>query len=101
MLDERNNNPMNNNQNSRNLSDVFRELQETRYSQVVQSNTTSNTKRQKKSKAKVSFIDTTNISFDNKKSIKLSNLMIVFVILVLVIIAIFPMNVFSVETGDT
>ena len=103
MLDERNNNPMNNNQNSRNLSDVFRELQETRYSQATQVHTTSNTKnkKQRKPKAKVSFIDNNDISFDNKKSIKLSNLIIVLVIFVLVIIAVFPMNVFSVENQDT
>ena len=103
MLDERNNNPMNNNQNNRNLSDVFRELQETRYSQSTQVNTTSNinTKKQRKPKAKVSFIDNNDISFDNKKSIKLSNLIIGLVILVLVIIAVFPMNVFSVESQNT
>ena len=103
MLDEKNNNSMNNNQNNRNLSDVFRELQETRYSQSTQVNTTSNinTKKQRKPKAKVSFIDNNDISFDNKKSIKLSNLIIVLVILVLVIIAVFPMNVFSVENQDT
>ena len=103
MLDDRNNS-MNKNQDNRNLSEVFKELQEIRYSQANQVNTSSNpktTNKKSKPKAKVSFIETNNVSFDNKKGIKLSNLLIVFVVLVLVIIAIFPMNVFSVETGNT
>lgn len=118
MLDDKNNS-MHKNQNDRNLSDVFKELQEIRYSQANQVNTSSKsnsdlkrqkqfnmqtqsaTQRQSKPKAKVSFIESTDVSFDNKKGVKLSNLLIVFVVLVLVIIAVFPMNVFSVETGDT
>ena len=103
MLDDRNNS-MNKNQDNRNLSEVFKELQEIRYSQANQVNTSSNPKtnnKKSKPKAKVSFIESNNVSFDNKKGIKLSNLLIVLVVLVLVIIAVFPMNVFSVETGDT
>ncbi len=101
MLDDKNNS-MNKNQDNRNLSDVFRELQEIRYSQTNQANTTSKSKtnKQARPKAKVSFIENNNVSFDNKKGVKLSNLIIVFVILVLVIIAIFPLNVFSVETSS-
>ena len=108
MLDDKNN-LMNNGQDNRNLSDVFRELQEIRYSGTNQTSTpTSSTLKQKsktnkqtRPKARVSFVDSNDISFDSKKGVKLSNLLIVFVILVLVIIAIFPMNVFSVETGNT
>ena len=102
MLDD-NNNSMNKNQDNRNLSDVFRELQKIRYSQANQINTTSKSKtvKQTRPKAKVSFIENNNISFDNKKCVKLSNLIIVFVIFVLVIIAIFPLNVFSVETSSS
>ena len=106
-------------QTDRNLSDVFKELQEIRYSQTKQVNTSSKsnlvskkakqfntqkqstTQKQSKQKAKVSFIENADISFDNKKGVKLSNLLIVLVVLVLVIIAVFPMNVFSVETGNT
>ncbi len=101
MLDDKNNS-MNKNQDNRNLSDVFRELQEIRYSQANKVHTTSKSKttKQTRPKAKVSFIENNNISFDNKKGVKLSNLIIVFVILVLVIIAIFPLNVFSVETSS-
>ena len=113
------NNSMNKNQDSRNLSDLFKELQEIRYSSANQVNTSSKPKseskttkqssikkhsapkQQSKPKAKVSFIENTDVSFDNKKGVKLSNLLIVFVVLVLVIIAVFPMNVFSVETGNT
>ena len=101
MLDDKNNN-LNQNSDNRNLSDVFRELQEIRYSQASQTNSTSKKRsksnKQTKSKAKVTFIDNNNIPLENKKSIKLSNLIIVLVVLVLVIIAVFPMNVFSVET---
>ena len=108
MLDDKNN-LMNNGQDNRNLSDVFRELQEIRYSGTNQTSTPtsstpnqkSKTNKQTRPKARVSFVDSNDISFDSKKGVKLSNLLIVFVILVLVIIAIFPMNVFSVETGDT
>ena len=112
MLNDKNNS-MNNGQDNRNLSDVFKELQEIRYSQSKQVNTSSkskseskiskqsNAKKQSKPKAKVSFIENNNVSFDNKKGIKLSNLLIVLVVLILVIIAVFPMNVFSVETGNT
>ena len=113
------NNPINKNQDNRNLSDVFKELQEIRYSGTNQVHTSSksnseskiqkqsstlkqpNIKKQSKPKAKVSFVESTNVSFDNKQGIKLSNLLIVLVVLVLVIIAVFPMNVFSVETGNT
>lgn len=161
------NNSMNKNQDTRNLSDVFKELQEIRYSGTTQVNTSSKTnsesdilkqsntqkqpkiqkrskvqkqpsmqkqsniqkqpsnqkqsniqkqpsiqrqssvqkqsniQKQSKPKARVSFVESTDVSFDNKKGIKLSNLLIVLVVLVLVIIAVFPMNVFSVETGDT
>ena len=113
------NTPINKNQDNRNLSDVFKELQEIRYSGTNQVHTSSksnseskiqkqsstqkqpNIKKQSKSKAKVSFVESTNVSFDNKQGIKLSNLLIVLVVLVLVIIAVFPMNVFSVETGNT
>lgn len=89
-------------QDNRNLSDVFKELQEIRYSQSNTVNTSSNPKTNKKNKpkAKVSFVENDNISFENKKEIKLPNLLIIFVVLVLVIIAIFPMNVFSVETSN-
>ncbi len=101
MLDEKKNS-MNNQQKDRNLSDVFKELQEIRYSQTTtSSNANSRIEKQNKPKARVSFIENNNVSFDNKKGIKLSNLLIVLVILILVIIAIFPMNVFSVETGNT
>ena len=102
MLDDKNN-TMKNGQDNRNLSDVFKELQEIRYSSANQVTTSSKPKanKQARPKAKVSFIDSNDVSFDNKKGVKLSNLIIVFVILVLVIIAIFPMNVFSVETGNT
>ena len=113
------NTPINKNQDNRNLSDVFKELQEIRYSGTNQVHTSSksnseskiqkqsstqkqpNIKNQSKPKAKVSFVESTNVSFDNKQGIKLSNLLIVLVVLVLVIIAVFPMNVFSVETGNT
>ena len=105
MLDDKNNST-NKKQDNRNLSDVFKELQEIRYSQSSQINTSSdNVKRTKtskqsksKPKAKVSFVYDNNVSFDDKRGIKLSNLIIVFVILVLIIIAVFPMNVFSMET---
>ena len=103
MLDDKNS-FTNRNQDNRNLSDVFRELQEIRYSQISQVNTssTSRTNKQTRPKARVSFVESNNISFDNKKSVKLSNLIIVLVILVLVIIAVFPMNVFSMnnETAE-
>lgn len=103
MLDDKNS-FTNKNQDNRNLSDVFRELQEIRYSQISQVNTssTSRTNKQTRPKARVSFVESNNISFDNKKSVKLSNLIIVLVILVLVIIAVFPMNVFSMnnETAE-
>ena len=113
------NTPINKNQDNRNLSDVFKELQEIRYSGTNQVHTSSksnseskiqkqsstqkqpNIKKHSKPKAKVSFVESTNVSFDNKQGIKLSNLLIVLVVLVLVIIAVFPMNVFSVETGNT
>ena len=101
MLDNKNNS---NNQDNRNLSDVFKELQAMRYSEPDKTTTSvnSNKKNQNKhkSKAKIAFIDNNNLSFENKKSIKLSNLLIMLVILVLVIIAIFPMNVFSVENDS-
>ena len=98
MLDDKNNS-MHKNQNDRNLSDVFKELQEIRYSQANQVNTSSKsnsdlkrqkqfnmqtqsaTQRQSKPKAKVSFIESTDVSFDNKKGVKLSNLLIVLLFL--------------------
>ncbi len=108
MLDDKNNS-VNNKQDNRNLSDVFKELQEIRYSAANQTktSTTSNkkpkakNKKQAKPRARVSFIESNDTSFDTNKGVKLSNLIIVFVILVLVIIAVFPMNVFSVETSNT
>ena len=103
MLNDKNNTVNSNNLDNRNLSDVFKELQEIRYSQANQVNTSSrpkNNTRQKESKrkSKAYNYNINNSSFNNKKSLKLSNLIIVFVVLVLIIIAVFPMNVFSMET---
>ena len=83
------------NRTDRNLLDVFKELQEIRYSQTNQIQHSINSKN--KSKPKVLF-HAENNKFYTEKTISISNLIVFFIILLLVIIAIFPKNVFSVET---
>ena len=83
------------NQTDRNLSDVFKELQEIRYSQTNQVHHSTSSKN--KSKSKILF-HAENNRFYTKKTINLSNIVICFIVLLLIIIAIFPKNVFSVET---
>lgn len=88
---------------TRNLSDVFKELQEARYSQQNQIADSSELKTDKniKHKAKISFVSTHEAFSSNKKSIKFSNIIIITVILLLIFIALFPMNAFSSATESS
>lgn len=92
----------------RNLSEVFQELQQIRQAQVTQAQAQMQNQKPKKkpkkeeskkekSNIKNTFFADTNSMYRNKKNVRLSNLIIVLAVLVLIIIAVFPKNVFSKE----
>ena len=94
-----------NNKDERNLSEVFKELQQIRYThQEAQVKTTSAKARKKttkptKKKAKVVMASEETLFHQNKKSVRLSNLIIILSVLILIIIAAFPKDVFSKESA--
>ncbi len=89
----------------RNLSEVFKELQQIRYTQQeAQVKTTSAKTRKKttnptKKKTKVVMASEETSFHQNKKSVRLSNLIIILSVLILIIIAAFPKDVFSKESA--
>lgn len=106
MLDDKNNS-INQKQDNRNLSDVFKELQQIRYASTTNQAVNAKVEKQSKQKSskmhkqkKVAFVSDNNSFYQNKRSVKLSNLIIVLAVLILIIIAVFPKNVFSTETAN-
>lgn len=97
---------MTNNKDERNLSEVFKELQQIRYTQQEAQVKSSNTKTRKKStkptkkKTKVVMVSEETSFHQNKKNVRLSNLIIILSILILIIIAAFPKDVFSKEVAE-
>lgn len=94
-----------NNKDERNLSEVFKELQQIRYTQQeAQVKNTSAKARKKttkptKKKTKVVMASEETSFHQNKKSVRLSNLIIILSVLILIIIAAFPKDVFSKESA--
>ena len=94
-----------NNKDEWNLSEVFKELQQIRYThQEAQVKTTSAKARKKttkptKKKTKVVMASEETLFHQNKKSVRLSNLIIILSVLILLIIAAFPKDVFSNESS--
>ena len=92
------------NNDDRNLSEVFKELQQIRYSQT--SNKKSSIKnKKKKSTQKVKNEKESNFAFnmnetlnDNRKGLKLSNIIVISAIFILAVIALFPNNAFLKES---
>ena len=94
-----------NNKDERNLSEVFKELQQIRYTQQEAQVKTTSTKPRKKTtkptkkKTKVVMASEETSFHQNKKSVRLSNLIIILSVLILIIIAAFPKDVFSKESA--
>ena len=94
-----------NNKDERNLSEVFKELQQIRYTQqeAQVKNTSAKTRKKTtkptKKKTKVVMTSEETSFHQNKKSVRLSNLIIILSVLILIIIAAFPKDVFSKESA--
>ena len=102
MINDNNNIEQNNpNNKERNLSDVFKELQEIRYSQnVVQTPKKTKIPKPKKHKKNNDFAFEMDINSVNKtkKSFKLPNILVISAVFVLAVIALFPKNAFLKES---
>ena len=94
-----------NNKDERNLSEVFKELQQIRYTQQeahvknTSAKTRKKTTKPTKKKTKVVMTSEETSFHQNKKSVRLSNLIIILSVLILIIIAAFPKDVFSKESA--
>lgn len=96
-----NDNNSDQNNTDRNLTEVFRELQEIRYSQnVLKNQKKAKIPKVKKHKNFSDFNLETHISnvTQSKKSFKLPNFLVIFAIFILLVIALFPKNAFSTES---